>query len=205
MLTYRKDLLAAKGLTMPEHPTWQQVADIAAKLDDKKAGMAGICLRGLKGWGEMFAPLTTVVNTYGGTWFDQSWNAQVNSPEFTQAVSFYTDLVKKYGEPDPQTSGFVECQNAGRPGQGGDVVRRDVRRGQTGGPVTEQGCRQARLRRSPRSDKTKYSGWLWSWDWAMPSTTKKSDSAWQFISWASSKEVREPGRHQARLVARSGR
>ena len=29
-LMYNKDLFAAKGLTMPEHPTWTQVADFAA-------------------------------------------------------------------------------------------------------------------------------------------------------------------------------
>jgi sorbitol/mannitol transport system substrate-binding protein len=68
-LMYRKDILAQKKLTMPEHPTWDQVAAIAAKVDGAQPGMKGICLRGLPGWGEMFAPLTTVVNTFGGTWF----------------------------------------------------------------------------------------------------------------------------------------
>ena len=61
-LMYNKDLFAAKGLTMPEHPTWDQVASYAAKLNDKSKGVAGICLRGLPGWGELFAPLTTVVS-----------------------------------------------------------------------------------------------------------------------------------------------
>ena len=58
---YRKDVLQPKGLTMPANPTWDQVADIAAKVDGAQPGMKGICLRGLPGWGEVFAPLTTVV------------------------------------------------------------------------------------------------------------------------------------------------
>jgi sorbitol/mannitol transport system substrate-binding protein len=62
-LMYNKDMFEAKGLTMPEKPTWAQVQDFASKLHDKNAGVAGICLRGLPGWGELFAPLTTVVNT----------------------------------------------------------------------------------------------------------------------------------------------
>src|ERR1700760_3718375 len=62
MLMYRKDVFQQKGLTMPEHPTWQQVATLAAKLDGAEPGMKGICLRGQPGWGEVFAPLTTVVN-----------------------------------------------------------------------------------------------------------------------------------------------
>jgi sorbitol/mannitol transport system substrate-binding protein len=187
MLMYRKDLLAAKGLTMPAHPTWQQVADIAAKVDDKSKGIAGICLRGLKGWGEMFAPLTTVVNTFGGTWFDADWNPQVNSPDFTRAVNFYTDLVKKYGEPDPQTSGFVECQNA--MGQGKAAMWYDATSGAGKLEDPSQSTVAGKLGFAfAPVDKTKYSGWLWSWDWAMPSTTKKADSAWKFISWASSKK-----------------
>jgi sorbitol/mannitol transport system substrate-binding protein len=59
MLMYRKDIFASKGLTMPDHPTWDQVAALAAKLDGAQQGMKGICLRGLPGWGEVMAPLTT--------------------------------------------------------------------------------------------------------------------------------------------------
>jgi len=72
-LMYRKDVLAQAGVSMPDTPTWQQVADIAAKVDGAQPGMKGICLRGQPGWGQLFAPLTTVVNTFGGTWFTQDW------------------------------------------------------------------------------------------------------------------------------------
>ena len=64
-LMYRKDVLEAEGIAMPANPTWQQVADIAARLDGAQPGMSGICLRGQPGWGQVFAPLTTVVNTFG--------------------------------------------------------------------------------------------------------------------------------------------
>jgi sorbitol/mannitol transport system substrate-binding protein len=111
MLMYRKDLAKKAGVTIPLRPTWAQVAAAAAKMNDKKNGIAGICLRGLPGWGEQFAPLTTVVNTYGGTWFTKDWQAQVNSKPFVDAVSFYVDLVKKYGQPAPTQAGFTECVN----------------------------------------------------------------------------------------------
>ena len=59
---YRKDILAGQG----HHDAGQ--ADLAAgrrrsppRLDGAKPGMKGICLRGLPGWGEVMAPLTTVV------------------------------------------------------------------------------------------------------------------------------------------------
>src|SRR6478609_3059368 len=108
-LMYRKDILAEKGITMPARPTWPEVAAIAARVDGARPGMAGICLRGQRGWGRVFAPLTTVVNTFGGTWFTKDWQAQVNSPEFTAATDFYTKLVREHGEAGAAQAGFTEC------------------------------------------------------------------------------------------------
>ena len=79
-LMYRKDLLQAAGVTMPANPTWQQVADIAKKLNNPSQGVSGICLRGKTGWGENLAALDTVVNTFGGQWFNMNWDPQLTSP-----------------------------------------------------------------------------------------------------------------------------
>jgi sorbitol/mannitol transport system substrate-binding protein len=110
-LMYRKDIFEAKGLTVSENPTWDEVAALAAKADGAAPGMKGICLRGQPGWGQVFAPLTTVVNTFGGTWFDKDWNAKVDSPEFTAATEFYTKLVREHGEAGAAQAGFTECLN----------------------------------------------------------------------------------------------
>ena len=108
-LMYRKDLFQQAGLTMPDQPTWDQVARFAAKLNDPAHGHSGICLRGDPGWGETLAPLDTVINTFGGRWFDENWHAQLTSPQVREAVNFYVDLVREYGEPGAATSGFSEC------------------------------------------------------------------------------------------------
>ena len=42
MTFYRKDLFAAKGLRMPDQPTYDQIAEFAAKLTDKSKGVYGI-------------------------------------------------------------------------------------------------------------------------------------------------------------------
>ncbi|MEU8815507.1 sugar ABC transporter substrate-binding protein [Actinoplanes sp. NPDC048796] len=186
-LMYNKELFAAKGLTMPEHPTWTQVADFAAKLDDKGKGVAGICLRGLPGWGELFAPLTTVVNTYGGTWFEKDWTAKVDSPEFAQATQFYVDLLKKHGQSGAPQSGFTECLNTF--GQGKAAMWYDA----TSAAGTLEDAKASKVAGKvgyvyAPVNKTEYSGWLWTWAWAMPKTTKKADAAWKFISWATSKD-----------------
>jgi sorbitol/mannitol transport system substrate-binding protein len=186
-LMYRKDLVAAKGLTMPERPTWQQVADIAAKLDGADPGMKGICLRGLPGWGEVFAPLTSVVNTFGGTWFTKDWKAQVNSPEFTQATKFYVNLVRAHGEAGAPQAGFTECLNAMSQGKVAMWYDATSAAGSLEDTSTSKVAGKVGYAYAPVV-KTKSSGWLWAWAWAMPKTTKKADAASKFILWASSKK-----------------
>jgi sorbitol/mannitol transport system substrate-binding protein len=188
-LMYRKDVLDAEGITMPAKPTWQQVADIAARVDGARPGMAGICLRGQPGWGQVFAPLTTVVNTFGGTWFTEDWQAQVNGEGFRDATRFYVDLVRAHGENGAPQAGFTECLNnmiqgnvamwydatsaAGSLEAADSPVRGKI--GYAAAPVVE----------------TDSAGWLYAWSWGIQQASEKKDKAWQFVSWASGKEYEE--------------
>ncbi|MDO9379709.1 MAG: sugar ABC transporter substrate-binding protein [Nocardioidaceae bacterium] len=186
-LMYRKDLFEAAGITMPEKPTWDQVAQYAKQLNDPSKNQTGICLRGKPGWGEMFAPATTVVNTFGGQWFDEDWNAQVDGAGFTEAMKFYTDLIKTAGEKDPVSFGFTECLNLFSQGNAamwydatsaaGSVE--DTENSKVAGKV---GYVQAPVK------ETDEAGWLWSWNLAVPKTSKNQDAAWTFVKWATSKE-----------------
>ena len=105
MMFYNKSLFQAAGLTMPANPTWDQIQGFAAKLN-QPGKVAGICLRGLAGWGDNMAALDTVVNTFGGQWFDMNWKPQLTSPAFTEATNFYVNLVRKYGEPGAANDSF---------------------------------------------------------------------------------------------------
>ena len=119
-LMYRKDVLAKSGVKIPLHPTWQQVAAIARKINT--SSMAGICLRGKPGWGDLGAAFTTVLNTFGGTWWSAKPNgqpdkAQVDQPAFKDALDFYAKLVQDAGEKDAANSSFNECLAAYQAGK----------------------------------------------------------------------------------------
>jgi sorbitol/mannitol transport system substrate-binding protein len=188
-LMYRKDVLAAKGLTMPTKPTWAQVGDIAAKVDHAAPGMAGICLRGQPGWGQLFAPLTTVVNTFGGTWFTADWRAQVDGEAFRKATQFYVDLVRNHGEAGAPQAGFTECLNnliQGKAAMWYDATSAAGALEAAGSPARGKIGYVA----APVMD-TKSSGWLYAWAWSIQQASAKKDNAWKFISWASSKEYEQ--------------
>jgi sorbitol/mannitol transport system substrate-binding protein len=188
-LMYRTDVLQSAGVEMPGKPTWQEVADIAAAVDGAEPGMAGICLRGQPGWGQLFAPLTTVVNTFGGTWFTEDWEPQVNTDGFVEATEFYVDLVQRHGETGAPQAGFTECLNnlvqgnvamwydatsaAGSLESADSPVRGKI--GYVAAPVVE----------------TDSSGWLYAWCWSIQQASQKKDAAWEFISWASSRQYEE--------------
>nr|WP_217997038.1 sugar ABC transporter substrate-binding protein [Kineosphaera limosa] len=185
-LMYRKDLTDAKGITVPSNPTWDQVAELAAQLDGAEPGMKGICLRGMPGWGQVFAPLTTVVNTFGGTWFDANWAPQVNAAPFKDAVNFYVTLLKEHGQAGAAQSGFTECLNAmvtGRTAMWYDATS-------AAGSLEAEGS-QYRGKfgyvAAPVKE-TQSSGWLYTWAWAIQNGSPRKDAAWKFISWASGKD-----------------
>ncbi|HWM38752.1 MAG TPA: sugar ABC transporter substrate-binding protein, partial [Streptomyces sp.] len=185
-LMYRKDVFAKLGLKMPAEPTWQEVEDLARQADRPEKGMNGICLRGLPGWGEMTATMTTVANTFGGTWFDKGWNARLTSPGFAEAAAFYVDLVRKYGEPDAARSGYADCLSNMKRGK--SAMWYDATAA-AGSLEAEASPVKGKIGYVPAPvEKTGSSGWLYTWAWGIQKASKKSGAAWEFVSWASSKE-----------------
>ena len=184
-LMYRKDILAKKGVKMPLHPTWQQVAAAARKI--KTSSMAGICLRGKPGWGDLGAAFTTVLNTFGGTWWTAKPNgqpdkAQVDQPAFKDALDFYAKLVQDAGEKDAANSSYNECLTQYQAGKVAMWYDATVAAGfleAKDSPVKGKNG----FAFAPHF-KTKSTGWLWTWALAIPKSSPDPTDAWKYIAWA---------------------
>lgn len=187
-LMYNKKMFDAAGLTMPEQPTWEQVAEFACKLHDPANNVYGIALRGLPGWGEVMAPLTTVVNTFGGRWFDEEWMPQLDSPEWNEAVSFYADLVQRCGPPGVTGNGFTESLTLMSQGQAAMWVDATVAAGFL---ASSEAGPDIAYALAPVGPVAKGNAWLWSWSLAIPSTSPHSAAALRFVTWATSKDYIE--------------
>jgi sorbitol/mannitol transport system substrate-binding protein len=183
-LMYRKDVLEKAGVDLGENPTWQEVADAAKKVDSKD--MSGICMRGKPGWGDLFGPLTTVIQTFGGNWYDNDWNATVDTPEWKEAVSFYKKMLDESGEADPVSYSFPECLTALKEGKAAMWADATVAASLL---EAEDSPVKGKMGYVPMPvNKTEQSGWLWSWNLAVPSSTKQKDAAVDFVRWATSKD-----------------
>lgn len=172
---------------MPANPTWHEVANLAKKLDGVEPGVSGICLRGIPGWGEVLAPLDTVINTFGGRWFDENWNPQLTSPEVREAVQFYVDTVQESGQAGAAASNFGDCLN--RYSQGQAAMWYDATSMVSTIEDPEASAVAGKNGYAPAPvEKTDSSGWLYTWSLGIPKTTEHKDAAWKFVSWMTDKQ-----------------
>ncbi len=185
---YRTDLFKRAGITMPEHPTYDQIKEFAAKLHDLENRVYGICLRGKPGWGENMAFVTTMVNTFGGRWFDMAWNPQLTSPAWREAVNFYTDLIKKYGPPGSSSNGHNEGRALFASGNCAMWVDATSAAGYIYDKSQSKVYDKTGFTSAPTAKVPNGAGWAWSWGLAIPKSSKQVDAAKQFLKWATSKE-----------------
>jgi sorbitol/mannitol transport system substrate-binding protein len=194
-LMYRKDVLKAAGIEMPAHPTWRQVAQIARRINTP--AMAGICLRGKPGWGELGASFTTVLNTFGGTWWSATPDgsvdeAMVDQPQFREALEFYVDLVRDAGEPRAATAAYNQCLAHYLSGKVAMWYDATVAAGVL--EATDSDVKGKNGYAAAPVERTEASGWLWSWALAIPTSSKNTDLAWSYIAWATGPQyIREAG------------
>ena len=191
-IMFNQQIMDDAGITVPAAPTWEEIADIARQVDTDD--VAGICLRGLPGWGDFGASLTTVVNTFGGTWWEADAegnpaSAEINGADsgFRAAFEFYVDLLEDAGQPEPNASSFPQCLEQLQNGQVAMWYDATVAAGILEGDDSPlQGNLGVAL--APTAEVTTPSGWLWSWALAIPNNSPSPEAAVEFSKWATSPE-----------------
>jgi len=185
---YNSRILAEAGLSMPDQPTWDDIAEIACAVHDPANGITGVALRGKPGWGDNMAPITTVVNTFGGQWFDADGRPQIDSPEWNAAIAFYADLVQRCGPAGVTGVSFPESLALMSQGRAAIWVDATVAAGFLANSPAGPDIAHAL---APVGPVAKGNQWLWSWNLAVPSTSDKTEAAFRFLTWATSKDYIE--------------
>jgi sorbitol/mannitol transport system substrate-binding protein len=191
MVMYRKDLFEKAGLTMPDAPTWDFIADAARKITDKSSETYGICLRGKAGWGENMAFLTATANSFGARWFDENWKPQFDQPEWKNTLEFYINLMKDAGPPGASSNGFNENLALFQSGKCGMWIDATVAASFVTNPKESQVADKVGFALAPDTGLGKRGNWLWAWSLAIPAGSAKQEDAKKFIAWATSKSYLE--------------
>jgi sorbitol/mannitol transport system substrate-binding protein len=191
MTLYRTDLAKKAGVTLSASPTYDQIREFADKTTDKASGTYGICLRGKPGWGENMAYVTTLITAFGGQWFDMAWKPTINTPAWHNAITFYDELLNKDGPPGASSNGFNENLALFSSGHCGIWIDATSAAGTVYDPKQSSVADKVGFAALPTGSFTGGPTWLWSWNLAIPASSKQSDAARTFITWATSKEYVE--------------
>lgn len=186
---YRTDIFEQAGLEMPEQPTWEFILDTAAQLSEA-GDVAPLCFRRQPGWGQNVAPLSAMAHANGARWFDDDWNAQLDSPEWTQVFEDYVTLAR-YAPGDHATSGFQENLELFAGGQCAIWVDTTSAASSVVDPQTSEVAGDVAFTYAPRYEPTRPTSWLWSWALAIPGGSPDVEHAKEFIVWATSQEYTE--------------
>ena len=193
IIAYNQQIIDDNGIEFPDEPTWQQVADIARAVDTNET--TGICSNGIPEWDEFAALHTTVVNAFGGTWWEANDDGTPGQPQINQADSgfraateFYVDLITDAGPDNFATTGFDECLEQF---QNGNVA---IWYGSTAAPPLLEATNSpiagnVGYARAPTAD-TGGSGTLRTWSLLSPVTAiSNADAELEFIRWATSPDI----------------
>ena len=173
---------------MPDEPTYEQIRGFADKITDKANQIYGMCLRGKPGWGENMAYVTSLVNAEGGQWFDMQWKPALETPAWHKAISFYDEILKADGPPGATSNGFNENLALFASGHCGMWIDATVAGGLLYDKKQSQVADKVGFAPMPTGSFKGAPTWLWSWNLAIPVSSKQQDAAGTFISWATSKE-----------------
>jgi sorbitol/mannitol transport system substrate-binding protein len=188
-IMYNKELFAAKNLTMPDTPTWTQIYDLARQIHDPANGIVGMTMRGAPGWGMSGAPFVTMVNAFGGRFFDMQWNATVDTPEQRAAWQMYKDILRNAGQQDILSYTYNECIALMQSGKCG--IYYDAT---SIAPPLESAASSVRGKvgyvAAPGQKMQRNTAWLWNWTMGINprASAAKKEAAFKYMLWATSKD-----------------
>ncbi len=185
MICYNREIFAKKGLSMPEEPTWEEIYKLAKAADDKANGIAGIAIRGLAGYGENMYIFGSIMNAFGGQYYDMQWNATYDTAEVRNAWQFYKKLLT-VAEDSPTTSGYTECLNLFAQGKAAIYYDATVSAGTFAGKDSMVAGKVG-YAKTPSAVKDN-NGTIGGWGIAITASSNNKDTAFDFLRWATSKD-----------------
>jgi sorbitol/mannitol transport system substrate-binding protein len=117
-----------------------------------------------------------------------SWKPQLESKPWKDAITFYVDLLNKYGPPGSSANSFNEILALYNEGKCGMWIDATIAASFITDPKQSKVADKVAFAQAPTAVTPKGSNWLWAWALAIPAGTQKGDAAQKFINWATSKE-----------------
>ncbi len=199
MLWYNTELFERYGATVPTN--FDELLETCKKLYDPANNVYAISLRG-EGNGAV-TQFSGFLYGFGGDFFDENLTATMNTPEALAALEYYAELVK-YG-PDGMAAGStndsINWFSNGITAMRIDAYAQTFNHTDPDTSVIYDKIGFARFPMGTIGAYTPYN--IVAWAWGISSTSKNQDAAWEFVKWASSKEMDVQGMIETGFSART--
>ena len=186
VLYYRKDLLEKAGLKPPK--TLDELKAAAEKLTDKKNEMYGFVARGQRS--PAVTQFSSFLYSYGGDWFNlETRKATLDTPEALAAFKLYGDLLRNYGPPGTLNMSWPQAVAIFAQGKAAMYTDANSIFPNLLDPTKSQVADKTGVTVFPQGPKGQTMYNVTSWGLSIGAQSKKQDAAWEFVKWATSKEV----------------
>lgn len=200
-LYYRKDVFEEAGLKPPD--TMEEMMEVAKVLTNPDKEMYGYVGRGQRSaLVTMFSPF---LYGFGGDFLDvETGTATFDTPEALRAIDFYGTILREYGPPGVLNMSWQQCLTVFAQGKAAMY---------TGGGSQFPGLLDPeksivadktgilRFPKGPVNSNNMY--FVTTWDMGIYSGSENIEAAWEFVRWATSKEMIV--RTQGEAIVPSGR
>ncbi|AEJ20941.1 ABC transporter substrate-binding protein [Gracilinema caldarium] len=184
VLYYRTDLFNQAGLKPPT--TFDELLAAAKKLHNPDKNIYGIVSRGQRG--AAVTQFSTYLYNFGGD-FLKNGKAVIDSPEAIEAFKFYGKMLKEYGPPGVTNMSWAQGQALFQAGQVAMWTDASVFLGNLKDPTKSQVADKVGVALMPAGPKGNHPFIVVSWGMAVSKQSKNKDLAYDFLMWATSKEL----------------
>lgn len=183
-LFYRKDLFEKAGLKPPT--TLEELEAAAKKLHNPSAGMFGIVSRGQRA--NAVTQLSSYLYNFGGDWIKDG-KAVIDSPEAIKAFEYYGRLLHNYGPPGVTNMHWPQAQALMASGKVAMWTDASTLLEGLINPAKSQVADKIGIALFPAGPKGNHPFLVVPWAMAVSAQSQQKDAAWEFLRWASSKDV----------------
>ncbi|UCE56185.1 MAG: extracellular solute-binding protein [Desulfobacterales bacterium] len=188
-LHYRTDIFKKYGTKVPQ--TWEELRETAKALHLKEPGVNGITFMGRRGV-QLQCTYDNMLWSFGGEWYDEKYNPTINSKEAVEALEYFKTLIP-YAPKGVLTYDWDENARAFAQGNAAMTIQWQNAAPTFYNPEKSKIVGKFEFTLVPGKKQPagsiKRTPTFGGWSLQIPKDSKNKEAAWEFMVWASSREL----------------
>lgn len=181
---YRRDLLQKAGMTPPT--SMEELEAAARKFNDPSQGVYGFVSRGLRA--AAVTQFSSFLYSFGGDWITGG-KASINTPQALAAFNFYGKMLRAYGPPGAPNLHWPQAVALFSQGRAAMYTDASSLYPNMTDPTKSVVVDKVGFGRFPAGPAGSKPYTVVPWAIAISATSRHKDAAWEFVKWATSKEI----------------